>query len=147
MNTITRLPSHTLGYLGLIPFALSALAISLEIRIFNTSALLIFVSYSAIILSFLSGVMWGNSLNHKENSTSRFALLLSNFFALLAWFSLLHSTDHYTWALVALMLGFICIRIAEIKFNSAHQDEYYQQLRNRLTTFVCGLHAVVFAIT
>lgn len=147
MNTITRLPTHTLGYLGLIPFALSAFAISFELSIFNTSALLIFVSYSAIILSFLSGVMWGNSLNHKESSTNRYALLLSNLFALLAWFSLLHSTDNYTWAIVALMLGFICIRIAEIKLNSAHQDEYYQQLRNRLTTCVCGLHAVVFAIT
>lgn len=147
MNTITRLPTHTLGYLGLIPFALSAFAISFELSIFNTSALLIFVSYSAIILSFLSGVMWGNSLNHKESSTNRYTLLLSNLFALLAWFSLLHSTDNYTWAIVALMLGFICIRIAEIKLNSAHQDEYYQQLRNRLTTCVCGLHAVVFAIT
>lgn len=147
MNTITRLPTHTLGYLGLIPFVLSAFAISLEIRIFNTSALLIFVSYSATILSFLSGVMWGNNLNHDESSTYRYALLLSNLFALLAWFSLLHSTSNYTWAIVALMLGFICIRIAEIKFNSAHQDEYYQQLRNRLTTCVCGLHAVVFAIT
>ncbi|KJG31175.1 DUF3429 domain-containing protein [Photobacterium angustum] len=147
MNTITRLPTHTLGYLGLIPFILSAFAISLEIRIFNTSALLIFVSYSAIILSFLSGVMWGNNLNHNESSTYRYALLLSNLFALLAWFSLLHSTSNYTWAIVALMLGFICIRITEIKFNSGHQDEYYQQLRNRLTTYVCGLHAVVFAIT
>lgn len=147
MSTIIRSPTHTLGYLGLIPFATSALAISLKVSIFNISALLIFVSYSAIILSFLSGVMWGNSLNNKENSTSRFTILLSNFFALLAWFSLLRSTDDYTLAIFALMLGFICIRIAEIKFNSAHQDEHYQQLRNRLTTCVCGLHAVVFAIT
>jgi len=49
----------------------------------------VFITYSAIILSFLSGVLWGAALEGFDNTLGRTALILSNLFALAAWAALL----------------------------------------------------------
>ncbi len=60
----TRTTMLQLGYLGLLPFMFSLLLIVTERTLFNLSGEQFFIAYSAVILSFLSGVLWGNAIDH-----------------------------------------------------------------------------------
>ena len=62
--TTTRTTMLQLGYLGLLPFLFSLVLISTERTLFNLSGQQFFIAYSAVILSFLSGVLWGNAIDH-----------------------------------------------------------------------------------
>ena len=85
----TRTTMLQLGYLGLLPFMFSLVLIGTERTLFNLSGEQFFIAYSAVILSFLSGVLWGNAIDHFYHRLSRNALVLSNLFVLLAWGALL----------------------------------------------------------
>lgn len=80
----TRLTMLRLGYLGLAPFLFSLLLIVSDTTLFNLSGQQFFIAYSAVILSFLSGVLWGNGIDHYYHRLSRNILVLSNLFVLLA---------------------------------------------------------------
>lgn len=90
----TRLTMLRLGYLGLVPFLFSLLLIVSDNTLFNLSGQQFFIAYSAVILSFLSGVLWGNGIDHYYHRLSRNILVLSNLFVLLAWGGLV--TREYT---------------------------------------------------
>ena len=79
----------TLGYAGLSPFlAACGLLYAGE----DALGRQLFLSYSAIILSFLGGTHWGRLLSSGktlELGAGLIALLASNVFALLAWSALL----------------------------------------------------------
>lgn len=81
----TRLTMLRLGYLGFVPFLFSLLLIVSDTTLFNLSGQQFFIAYSAVILSFLSGVLWGNGIDHYYHRLSRNILVLSNLFVLLAW--------------------------------------------------------------
>jgi len=104
----------------------------------------IFITYSAIILSFLSGVLWGAALEGFDNTLGRTALILSNLFALAAWAALL--LDGYAKLAVALLaIGFLAVWFAEkhIRTNQkAASPEGYQTMRNRLTIGVVAMHLI-----
>ncbi len=78
----TRLTMLRLGYLGLVPFLFSLLLIVSDTTLFNLSGQQFFIAYSAVILSFLSGVLWGNGIDHYYHRLSRNILVLSNLFCL-----------------------------------------------------------------
>ncbi len=133
-----------LGYLGLLPFISGLVLLMLNETLFELSGQQIFITYSAIILSFLSGVLWGAALEGFDNTLGRTALILSNLFALAAWAALL--LDGYAKLAVALLaIGFLAVWFAEkhIRTNQkAASPEGYQTMRNRLTIGVVAMHLI-----
>jgi len=101
-----------LGYLGLLPFIGGLVLMMFKETLFELFGQQIFITYSAIILSFLSGVLWGAALEGFDNTLGRTALILSNLFALAAWAALL--LDGYAKLAVALLaIGFLAVWFAE----------------------------------
>ncbi len=133
-----------LGYLGLLPFIGGLVLMMFKETLFELFGQQIFITYSAIILSFLSGVLWGAALEGFDNTLGRTALILSNLFALAAWAALLF--DSYAKLAVALLaIGFLAVWFAEkhIRTNQkAASPEGYQTMRNRLTLGVVAMHLI-----
>jgi len=119
-----------LGYLGLLPFA-GALGVSWTgLTVFGLAGEQLFITYSAVILSFLSGVLWGNGLDNTPPTLSRYALVLSNVFALLAWGA-----------------GYFLVWLTErwIRYRQQKNDQPagYQTMRDRLTLSVVAFHGLL----
>ena len=137
-----------LAYLGLVPFLLCLICIWTDKTLFGLSAHQVFIAYSAIILSFLSGILWGNAIDHIKTSLSRNALLLSNLFALIAWGVLLHSPASYVWSELVLLFGFVAVWFAEKKIREVEKENRpadYQPMRNKLTAIVAVFHLAALA--
>ena len=143
-----------LGSLGLIPFAAGAALISAGTRTLDLgigagiNPGFLFASYSAIILSFLGGVLWGRSLGLDAAGPGRNLLLLSNGIALLAWFGLLAGPDYFTLTLLALMLGYVVVLSAEQRLAEYVDYELlapYMRMRFFLTNIVLAAHLVALA--
>ena len=137
-----------LGYLGLLPFVGGLALLLLNQSLFGLSGQQIFIAYSAVILSFLSGILWGAAIDNFNGAFSRLALILSNIFALTAWAALLLN-DHFKLAALLLAIGFFGVWFTEKHIRTSQQTngpEGYQTLRNRLTTGVIALHLIFFVI-
>ncbi|MDA0795575.1 MAG: DUF3429 domain-containing protein [Proteobacteria bacterium] len=142
-----------LGYAGIIPFAIPVwLMIDgfwfgpglQSAALFGLYAPYIFIAYSAVILSFMSGTLWANVQMTGNLSLVKPAVLMSNFLALSAWFALLliYIAPIMTiFAVTLLMLGFISLLWAERIVDSG--TEVYWRMRLSLTTIVTALHLVV----
>lgn len=88
-----------LTYLGALPFVVSAVFLALGVHVVPVLGLDVYVllaSYGTVIVSYMSGVHWGQSVGlgiHNTAAGSRFvhaALpIVSNIVTLVAWFSLL----------------------------------------------------------
>ncbi|KJY86581.1 hypothetical protein TW84_19530 [Vibrio neptunius] len=134
-----------LGYLGLVPFALSLICIVTGARLFGLTGEEMFISYSVVILSFLSGVLWGNGIDHSVDKISRNALLLSNLFAVMTWGVLLLSRQNVALALVLLGFGYFLVWFSERAVRIAEKERKpvgYKILRARLTTSVIVMHCI-----
>jgi len=141
-----------LGFLGLIPFAGGAwltVVGGIELMpVLDIEPGFLFASYSAIILSFLGGVLWGRSLALEASSLGRNLLLLSNGIALLAWFSLFAGPDYFKLALLALMVGYVAVFSAEHRLATHADYELlapYMRMRLFLTNLVLVTHLLVLA--
>ncbi|GAB6260828.1 DUF3429 domain-containing protein [Photobacterium sp. 53610] len=135
-----------LGYLGLLPFLITLMLAMTDIRLFNLSGQQMFIAYSAVILSFLSGILWGNAIDHMAHKLSRNALILSNLFVLLAWGAILQGNKHSVTAAGLLALGYLAVWFAEKLIRQTEGEENpkaYQPMRSRLTAGVILLHAVL----
>ncbi|MCM0150211.1 DUF3429 domain-containing protein [Photobacterium galatheae] len=135
-----------LGYLGLLPFVATLLLAMTDIRLFHLSGQQMFIAYSAVILSFLSGILWGNAIDHIAHQLSRNALILSNLFVLLAWGAILQGNKHELTAAGLLAMGYLAIWFAEKLIRQTEREnnpQEYQPLRSRLTVAVILLHAVL----
>lgn len=142
-----------LGYAGIIPFAIPVwLMIDgfwfgpglQSAALFGLYAPYIFIAYSAVILSFMSGTLWANVQMTGNLSLGKPAVLMSNFLALSAWFALLliYIAPIMTiFAVTLLMLGFISLLWAERIVDSG--TKVYWRMRLSLTTIVTALHLVV----
>ena len=133
-----------LGYLGLLPFIGGLMLLVLNETLLNLSGQQIFISYSAVILSFLSGILWGAAIDNFSSAFSRAALILSNIFALTAWAALLLN-DYFKVAALLLAIGFFGVWFAERHIRTTQKTaspEGYQTLRNRLTIGVIALHLI-----
>jgi hypothetical protein len=133
-----------LGYLGLLPFIGGLVLLVLNETFFDLSGQQVFISYSAVILSFLSGVLWGAGLESFRSKLGRAALVFSNLFALIAWAALLLD-GHSKLAVALLTIGFLSVWFTEkhIRTNQkAASPEGYQTMRNRLTIGVVAMHLI-----
>jgi len=144
-----KLTIISLGCLGLAPFIAATWLIISGSHFFSLDPLLLFGSYSAIILTFLGGVLWGRGLT-VSNPQLRIGLLLSsNVVALIAWTSLLLAGGLTTATLTVLMLGFAVVYGIERLVREPDNQDYlavYTNLRGLLTALVTGLHLLVLLI-
>lgn len=142
----TRSTMLQLGYLGLIPFLFSLVLILTDTVLFNLNGQQFFITYSAVILSFLSGMLWGNGIDHYYHRLSRNALILSNLFLLLAWAALLQSSKNYMVATLLLAIGYVAVWYAEKLIRGVEKEaepKGYQLMRGKLTVGVVFMHGLV----
>ena len=118
----------------------------------------VFIAYSAVILSFLSGALWERE-RESERERSRLAesnrlasvtILFSNFIALSAWACLLliYVAPIMTiFAVCLLMAGFLSLLWVERLTGAAELiGSSYWSMRLRITILVLLLHALVAAL-
>lgn len=137
---------NSLGYAGLIPFLTAAWAALGDRTLFQLSPGLIFLTYSAIILSFLGGTLWGKARELLDGVLSAGLLLLSNVLALAAWLMLLLGEAFIAVGLLIALLGYTILFAVE--WFSATQvlggvGESYLPFRLTLTAIVCLAHVIV----
>ena len=146
MNTAKNKLIYTLGFLGLVPFIVSSLAELMQVgSIFGFRPLNLLITYGAIILTFLGGVLWGRALHRAESEPINALLVLSNAFAILAWLTLL--LDSSAWSLGLQMAGFATLLFFEQKLaRSSAMTSYmgYYRIRLILTSAVIVCELLVF---
>jgi len=138
-----------LGSLGFLPFAFSAWLEAAGSQFLSIEPRLIFASYSAIILTFLGGALWGRALTFQFDIAGVGLLLASNFLALLAWVVLLWSPDSIL-SFLFLMSGFIVVSVLEFRNRDLLFRELptsvrasYLRLRALLTGLVLLAHIIM----
>lgn len=143
----------TLSYAGLVPFMvpvhlmgqafLSASGLQ-SAALFGLYAPYVFIAYSAVILSFLSGTLWAYA-RPLEGGLSSGAILFSNLVALSAWLSLLliYIAPIMTlFALCLLMAGYLGLLLIE-RLLGVPQNADYWRMRIQLTAVVALAHMLV----
>jgi len=132
-----------LGLLGLVPFLVILLPFFGMDRLLSFTMPFLFTCYSATILSFLAGVLWGRVLADDDSLLTFFILIFSNAMALFSWAGLLLYEASRASSLLLLMLGYLFILLAELRYRRRifHKlDSGYFRLRVLLTGTVLVLH-------
>ncbi|WP_210473090.1 DUF3429 domain-containing protein [Vibrio crassostreae] len=145
-TTQTRNTMDKLGYMGLIPFLFGLLLSLTDSQLLSLSGETLFITYSVVILSFLSGILWGNGIENFENQSSNKALLLSNAIVLVAWLAVLLGEQQELVTTLILILGYIAVWRAERTMREENQSQGpdgYFDMRTRLTSSVVLMHGIV----
>ena len=157
-NHSAHILTQWLGYLGLIPFlvtfgemCMSALSKSgiHSAALFGLYAPYIFITYSAVILSFLCGILWGKGRRSSEGRRSNISLIISNIIAILAWITLLMiniSPLMMLFAVTLLLCGYASLLLAERSIDAENEEASYWHMRLLLTTKVILMHSVVLVL-
>ncbi|MCF7503617.1 DUF3429 domain-containing protein [Vibrio sp. L3-7] len=145
-TTQTRNTMAKLGYMGLIPFLFGLLLSLTESQFLGLSGETLFITYSVVILSFLSGILWGNGIENFESQSSNKALILSNVIVLAAWVAVLLGEQKEFLTTLILIIGYIAVWRAERSMREENQSEGpdgYFDMRTRLTSSVVLMHGIV----
>ncbi|GAA3967521.1 DUF3429 domain-containing protein [Allohahella marinimesophila] len=133
---------HWLGYAGLVPFVVPALAF-----IINGSTLWfhLFSSYSLLIMSFMAGTWWGSEI--RSGAPRLGWMVLSNIIALAGWltfaYGMTHETNPETLAMAFLLVqsgNFIVLGWLDVSGRSGLITGGYALFRLRLTIVVVLCH-------
>ena len=144
--TQTRNTMAKLGYMGLIPFLFGLLLSLTDSQFLGLSGETLFITYSVVILSFLSGILWGNGIENFESQSSNKALILSNVIVLVAWLAVLLGEQKEFLTTLILIIGYIAVWRAERSMREENQSEGpdgYFDMRTRLTSSVALMHGIV----
>lgn len=145
-TTQTRNTMTSLGYMGLAPFLFSLFLSLTDSQLFTLSGETLFITYSVVILSFLSGILWGNGIENFESHSSNKALILSNVIVLAAWLAVLLGEQKEFLTTLILIIGYIAVWRAERSMREDNQSEGpdgYFDMRTRLTSCVVLMHGIV----
>ena len=124
----------TLGYLGFLPFAALTILPWILGKDYEKISFQLLVAYGGIIISFLSGIIWGINTSTQKNLTISIVFSLLGFGAiLLAWINLIY-------AMSLLFFLFYFFYLFESKTNPQFSDANYIKLRKNLTSGVCGCY-------
>ena len=124
----------TLGYLGFFPFAALTILPWILGEGYEKISFQLLVAYGGIIISFLSGIIWGVNTSTQKNLTISIVFSLLGFGAiLLAWINLIY-------AMILLFFLFYVFYLFESKTNPQFSDANYMKLRKNLTSGVCGCY-------
>ena len=124
----------TLGYLGFLPFAALTILPWILGESYEKISFQLLVIYGGIIISFLSGIIWGINTTNQKNLTFSIIFSLLGFGAILmAWINLI-------FAMSLLFFLFYLFYLFESKTNPQFSDSDYNKLRKNLTSGVCGCY-------
>jgi hypothetical protein len=142
MKPSAHLPAQILTYSGTLP--LIACVVS-EFLHLDSSASMIAIAYSAVIIAFISGIHWAAYLFF-PNRCHVAVLASSNLTALSAWLALILPEEHY--ALLIHLLCFIYLLWLDTKLlHTQIYPAWFFQLRTRATLIVSscliGLYVLV----
>ncbi|WP_210449034.1 DUF3429 domain-containing protein [Vibrio crassostreae] len=145
-TTQTRNTMAKLGYMGLIPFLFGLLLSLTDSQLLSLSGETLFITYSVVILSFVSGILWGNGIENFENQSSNKALVLSNVIVLASWLAVLLGEQQEFLTTLILIIGYIAVWRAERSMREENQSQGpdgYFDMRTRLTSSVVLMHGIV----
>lgn len=132
----------TVATLSIFPFVLATYFSLANTPLFGKTGVTLFATYGAVVLSLLSGIIWGRVIELPENLHGRKLLICCNLLLLTAWGSLLMNTPELS--VVLLLLGFVSIYWVEarwLKPSNAHKP--YLSMHFSLTSVVCIMHLLV----
>lgn len=137
---------HWLGYAGLVPFVVTALAFIIDGA---TLWFHLFSSYSLLIMSFMAGSWWGSEI--RSGAPRLGWLVLSNIIALAGWAAFAYGMTHDTnpRALVSAFLlvqsiNFAALGWLDVSGRSGLKVAGYALFRLRLTIVVVLCHLFLF---
>ncbi|MEZ9297660.1 DUF3429 domain-containing protein [Vibrio splendidus] len=145
-TTQTRNTMAKLGYMGLIPFLFGLLLSLTDSQFLGLGGETLFITYSVVILSFLSGILWGSGIENFESQSSNKALILSNVIVLVAWLAVLLGEQKEFLTTLILIIGYIAVWRAERSMREENQSEGpegYFEMRTQLTSSVVLMHGIV----
>ena len=124
----------TLGYLGFLPFAALTILPWILGETYEEISFQLLVVYGGVIISFLSGIIWGIDSTNQKNLVLAITFSLLGFGAiLLAWINLFY-------AMTLLFFLFFLFYMLESKINPQFSNPDYLKLRKNLTSGVCGCY-------
>ena len=124
----------TLGYLGFLPFAALTILPWILGETYEEISFQLLVVYGGIIISFLSGILWGIDSTNQKN------LVLAIIFSLLGFGSILLAWINLIYAMTLLFFLFFLFYLLESKINPQFINPDYLKLRKNLTSGVCGCY-------
>ena len=124
----------TLGYLGFLPFAALTILPWILGKDYEKISFQLLVAYGGIIISFLSGIIWGINTATLKN------LIISIVFSLLGFGAILLAWINLIFAMSLLFFLFYVFYLFESKTNPQFSDANYIKLRKNLTSGVCGCY-------
>ena len=134
-----------LGYAGLLPFIISTGLILMGQTLFSIDPFMLFVTYSAIILSFLAGTLWGRESSKVHYLNDDKLLIISNVVSVLAWVTIV--INHLYVSLIILMLGYLVVyRLDKQQWRDKTLSDDYIQLRTYLTGVALVCHVIVIGV-
>ena len=143
-----------LGLLGSLPFLIVPVVVNYSVisagnaassQILGIYAPSIFVNYSAIILAFLSGALWGSRDNIRNSKEQTSLLVFTNLMAISAWLLLIASYLSNLLLLISVLLlgvAFFAIYLIEVFYMTIPSG--YKALRRLLTLIVVISHFSLF---
>ena len=136
MNTTRRNFATVLTYMGALPFWLLMLAPEIVLGV-NTAS--VFLSYGAIISSFMAGTLWGTETRGRGDLL---VIVTSNVFALIAFATLVLGLS--VTALFVQMVLFGLLLMADYRTLAGRDDQrWYWKLRLRVTVIVAFAYCVM----
>lgn len=136
MNTTRRNVATVLTYMGALPFWLLMLAPETVLGV-NTAS--IFLSYGAIISSFMAGTLWRTETRGRGDLLM---IVTSNVFALIAFATLVLGLS--VTALFVQMVLFGLLLMADYRTLAGRDDQcWYWKLRLRVTVIVAFAYCVM----
>ena len=124
----------TLGYLGFLPFAMLTILPWILGETYEDISFQLLVIYGGIIISFLSGIIWGIDTTNQKN------LFLAIIFSLLGFGVILLAWINLIYAMSLLFFLFFLFYLLESKINPQFSNPDYLKLRKNLTSGVCGCY-------
>ena len=124
----------TLGYLGFLPFAALTILPWIVGETYEEISFQLLVVYGGIIISFLSGIIWGIDSTNQKN------LVLTIIFSLLGFGAILLAWINLIYAMTLLFFLFFLFYLLESKINPQFTNPDYLRLRKNLTSGVCGCY-------
>ena len=140
MHTKIKYISITVGLLGLIPYGLPLIEKYVFINFFEIKTINFTIWYGITILSFLSGIYWGLSINAliKNNSDLNHLLPALSIIPFLFAIGTVIVSNYLN--IIFLVIGFLlCQILDEILYSYKFYFDWYIRLRRFLTVVVVTL--------
>ena len=140
MHTKIKYISITIGLLGLIPFAFPLIEKYGLVNFFEIKTIDFTIWYGITILSFLSGIYWGLSINALIKKNSDLSYLLPALSIIPFSFAIGTVIVSSYLNIIFLVIGFLlCQILDEILFSYKFHFNWYIRLRRFLTVVVVTL--------